>query len=149
MPQTRPIPEHPERLPLAHEVDDVFRSIREFFFLRSPEDVWIFLRTNGILEDVRRQNKGDDACFNLMKSSASPALLETIRAARSAIALHIGESPAAFHRFLPDYYDPDFLRIYRYSFTVRCKHHRRNCVRPSHLIICTLDDRPLREHRLD
>lgn len=144
--RTRPTPEHRERIPIGYEVDQAFFQNREAFIQRSPEMIELFLRAHAGMEHevVLQKFRGDDGCYQLMQRGRNKsATLEDIRKARAKIALHIGVTPAPLHRFLPEY-DPDFAKIFRYSFSIQCQNHGRNCIRPSHLILCTWDGHPLR-----
>lgn len=137
----RPNPPDTREVKLAWEVDPSFYAAREAFMRRTPEELRIYLRAHLDIHDgvTAHPHWKEASCFHLMRLDVGrPALIETIRKARAKIAIEIGVTPAAFHDFLPEY-DKEFLREYRYSYTVMCRLFGRHCIRPSHLQLCRLE----------
>jgi len=143
---TRPLPFYLERIPISYEVDFAFEIAKIKLSRNTPEELQHFIQSRGYDERVIQSPfSGPEGCYLPYRPSEDkPPLRERIDKIRAEISKHIGLEPAAFHVFIEGYYDSEFLKTYRYSFSTRCKYGRLDCIRPSHLIPTDYLGRPLR-----
>lgn len=141
-----PLPDNLKGIILGFEVDVPLEQMHYAFVHRTLEEIQLFVRARGWEERViRKPYGGPDACFLLrQKDRAKAPRLEQVKRIRKILSTHIGLDPASFYSFIPEHFDEEFLRKYRYSFSTMCRHGGRECIRPSHLVPCTYFGKPLR-----
>lgn len=121
----------------SYESDEGIRLRRNWYFEFTEKELQAISAELWYIEErisTSPRHLDSEPCFLLYQQNGRSALVDPIANLRTKIALEIGETPAKFQDFLPQY-DEDFLRRYRYSYYVECRRHARNCVRPSHLTI--------------
>lgn len=112
-----------------HEVDKDYHDSYEAFQVFNVDMLYIWLgKHHAIWRNIKEKIHGTvTSCF--VMPGADRRYIEMVR---SRIATEMGISPSQFYNSTP-FYDKEFLKAYRYHYTVMCRYHGERCIRPSHL----------------
>jgi hypothetical protein len=135
-------PEDLSKIVIAHQVDPAFQEKIDLLEELGPPAILSFLSRLAPLEnrEIRPQYAASpNSCYLLVyEGERRSAPLHEVLECRRRMAVELGIAPAPLFEFLPDF-DPSFRRLYKSSFTLRCRHLTRSCLRPSHMLVCLLD----------